>query len=581
MLEEAREAIRTEKYARARDLLTRMLKEDGKNAVYWVYMSAAVDTLKERQYCLETAHKLDPQNLTAIRGLQMMGLLPPNKPEFFPDLSWRWKNALKPSKPSAGETRLQDKAWFRLLIYAASSVVIIGMFILVTALYRGRPVAPAPTPTHRPTFTNTLTTSPTPVFRTPTPTFLGPTPLAFFLPATQTRTPLHVETEHPILTRSAFEAGLRFMGAGDYKTARVQFEMVLQNEPEAVDAWYYIGETYRLEEEYEKARDAFQEAINMDLGFAPAYLGRAMAVLARDPEANVLDDLNAAISLDDGYTAAYIQRGAYLLRRGSTRSATQDLEKALALDPTSAAAWMYLAEVQLDEGKAEEALTSALKANELDMTLVPVYLALARAYIATGQIESSTAVLQTYLIYAPEDVEAYFSLAAALSDAGEYTAALNALNRYLDERPVDSEAYFQRGLVQLNLGNPNLAEKDFKEAIRINPFDFDAQLGLARAYFEQDLPGDAYVQAETHAVPLAKSDWTRAQVYYWEATFLEEIDDPTSQAGARNLWLRLIDLPAETMPAEWRQAAFDHLGITPTYTPTNTRTPTPTKTPTP
>ncbi len=582
MLEEAREAIRTRQLARARDLLTRMLKEDGKNASYWVYMSAAVESKKERQYCLETAHNLDPDNAAAKRGLQLMGLLPVDKRiQPFPDLSRRWKDALVPPKPPKEEKPLRQRIWFRILAVTVLGSVVIGLLILVTGLWQGRPTGPAPTATHRPTFTHTLTTSPTPVFRTNTPTFLGPTPLAFFLPATYTRTPLYLPTEHPILTRSSFEAGLRFLEAGDYKNARVQFEVVLDNEPGAADAWYYIGETYQLEENYSKAREAYQEAINLNAGYAPAFLGRALAMLALDPEAYVLEDLDTALRLDDGYVTAYVQRGAYQLGRGNPRAGMQDLEKALTLDPASAPAWMYLAQAQLEVGEVEKALESALTANELDMTLVPVYLTLARAYLATGQTGQVTAVLQTYILYGPEDVDAYLALATALNAAGEYASALNALNRYLDAKPVDPEAFFQRGLTHLNMGNPNLAEDDFKDAIRLNPFDFDAQLGLARAYFDQGKPGNAYVQAETYAYPLAKTDITRAQVYYWEALFLEEIDDPTSQLGARNLWQKLLALPADVMPAEWREAAFDHLGITPTFTPSPTRTPTRTRTPSP
>jgi Tfp pilus assembly protein PilF len=51
MFQEAVEALRVGDRPRAKDLLTRLLKTDQNNVNYWVWMSAAVETAKERVYC--------------------------------------------------------------------------------------------------------------------------------------------------------------------------------------------------------------------------------------------------------------------------------------------------------------------------------------------------------------------------------------------------------------------------------------------------------------------------------------------------------------------------------------------------
>src|ERR1051325_6541747 len=79
VFQEAVEALRTGNKARARELLTGLLKTDQNNATYWVWMSATVDSPKERIYCLQTALKLDPDNATAKRGLILHGALPPDE----------------------------------------------------------------------------------------------------------------------------------------------------------------------------------------------------------------------------------------------------------------------------------------------------------------------------------------------------------------------------------------------------------------------------------------------------------------------------------------------------------------------
>src|SRR5512135_723754 len=78
ILHEAVEALRLGDRARARDLLTRMLKADQNNATYWLWLSSAVETQKERIYCLQSALRLDPQNAAAKRGLVLFGALPPD-----------------------------------------------------------------------------------------------------------------------------------------------------------------------------------------------------------------------------------------------------------------------------------------------------------------------------------------------------------------------------------------------------------------------------------------------------------------------------------------------------------------------
>ncbi len=151
-------------------------------------------------------------------------------------------------------------------------------------------------------------------------------------------------------------------------------------------------------------------------------------------------------------------------------------------------------------------------------------------------------------------------------------------NQAIDANQRDSEAYYQRGFAYLNLDKPNLAETDFNSAITYDANLFDAQLGLALVYDRQGKPGDAYMQIERNVLPKAHSTAARAQAYYWESIFLEEMND---LPGERASWYRLINLPAEAMPQEWRQQAYQHLNITPTFTPTLRPSRTPTGTPKP
>jgi len=580
MLREAMYALRHGDRVRARDMLTRLLKTDERNPTYWVWLSAVVDTQKERVYCLQMAIKVDPENAAAKRGLRILGALPPDDsiPPFPLNHPRQWEEKLIIPQEPKEKKRGWANPVVRLFIVLLIAVVVLGgLYYGWAYVLPNNAVPQLRTPTHHPTFTLPQTPTITPTYRTPTPTFLGPTPLWMFLASTYTPTPLYVMTEHPVISRSAFEAGIRFLGAEDYTNALVLFQQAISLEPDAPDLHYYIGETYREQGDNRSARDAYQEAINLDPNFAPAFLGRARATLGLNPNTDVSSDLDEAIDLDPSYAEAYVSRGAYLID-SDPGAAENDLKKAIELSPDSALAYLFLANAQLALGENDAALTSATRANELDMTLIPVYLTLARAYIATGQTAQAVSVLQTYTIFAPEDTSAYLQLGTAYNAAGQYDAAVGILAKAISSDRRNAEAYFQRGFAYINLDKPQLAEDDFKMAIAYDPSDFDARLGLARAYDEQGQPRDAYIYAEQNALPLAKTDVTKSQVYYWVAQFLEELEDPLSKEAAKNYWNQLIALSPEAMPVEWRTEAYIHLNITPTFTPTVSATWTPTAT---
>jgi tetratricopeptide (TPR) repeat protein len=578
MLREAMDALRQGDRARARDLLTRLLKTDQKNPTYWVWLSTAVDTQKERVYCLQTALQADPDNAAAKRGLRMFGALPPddNVKPFPVNRPRQWDEKLTAQREPKVKQRSKSNPVLRFFMILGIAVLVLGGLYLGGSMLlpngSGQPAYRSPT--HHPTYTLILTPTFTPIIQSPTPTFLGATPLWMFLSSTYTPTPLYVMTVHPPISRNAFETGLRFLALGDYTNAMVNFQQAITLEPDAPDLYYYVGEIYRAEGDYKSARDAYQQAINADAEFAPAFLGRALANLGLAPKLDVTYDLNEAIYLDPNYTEAYIARGAYYLISNPTAAQT-DLEKAVDLNPDSAPAYLYLAQADLALGHYPAALSSALRANQLDKTLVPTYLTLAQAYIASGQSEQAISLLLTYKIYAPNDYFAYQLLGAAYNATGQFDAAVEILNSALKSNWRNAETYYEVGFAYLSLGKVQQAEDDFRLAVKYDPSDFDSFMALAKAYDQEDEPGDAYLQVSQNAYPLAKTDQTKAQVYYWEGRYLQEIGNANALAGARTSWYQLIALPPDVVPETWRNEAYQYLNITPTYTPTLYLTSTP------
>jgi len=133
MLQQAVEAIRKEQFAQARDIITKLLRTNQENPDYWVWLSATMETQKERLYCLQTAYKMDPTNSAARRGLILMGaLMPDDSVKPFPMNHPRpWEAKIKineaKNKPSGLKT-LTSSAGFKLgTVIGVSSLFLVAL----------------------------------------------------------------------------------------------------------------------------------------------------------------------------------------------------------------------------------------------------------------------------------------------------------------------------------------------------------------------------------------------------------------------------------------------------------------------
>src|SRR5512138_1159141 len=198
VFQEAVEALREGKKARARELLTGLLKTDQNNATYWVWMSATVDTAKERIYCLQTALKLDPNNVTAKRGLILHGAVSPDENvQPFPvnrPRAWEQKLLLAHEKPKLkGWAAIRASPVARIGGFVALGAVVVAAVIFGFVIPRLNQVTTIATDTPGPSPTWTLT--PTSVNATGQPTAAAGTavPLSELLTVPYTATPLYVE----------------------------------------------------------------------------------------------------------------------------------------------------------------------------------------------------------------------------------------------------------------------------------------------------------------------------------------------------------------------------------------------------
>jgi len=583
MFQEARTALADGDRERARDLLARLLKIQPGKADYWLWMSATVNTSKERIFCLNEALRIDPKNSMARRGLILEGQLPPEKNLSIP-LHTFYKNWKSPQ--IAEDTAANRRSALMRMGFAAGGLILIAALIAV-GLFGTRWLrrsflsflfAPTPGlkfPTVSEQFSATLEVTASPTSDIPTPPWAA-------LKATYTPTAVYINTPHP--RSEAYRAALRAKQDGKWDEAITYFQQAADLEPDAPDLQYHIADAYLQQGNLDQAIHRFSALIGSSPNFAPAYYGRARARMQQSSPrmANVRQDLTTALQLDGQFVDAALELASLELTDNKTDAALQVLDAFSVQAQESTRFHLLRAAALLQAQRPADALPEARRANQLDLTELAAYRLIAQAALQLNEPQEAVNALQAYTQANSQDIEALKWLGQAHQALGQTDKAIDAYTRSLSIDGRQFDALYQRALLLLETDQKEKAAADLNAALTYVPRTFDAYASLGIALFQAEVPGNAYQQLSV-AEGLASDGAQKAVVYYWRAQCLEQLDKET--AALRD-WQSLAALPAGQVQPEWLEMAAKRIAaiITPTrtpVTPTSTQTRWPTRTSTP
>ena len=572
LFQDAQQALAKKEYVRARDLFTRLLKLNRQNPEYWVGMSMAVDTLKERAVCLREALKLDANHELAKRGLILMGEKVENPPQEwkFAQFKTNWKSSLVLKQEKKVKRKIPTK---RILGWGVMSVILAGVVVGGVLLSRYNRYRPDTSPILRVTLPPTATATVTPeISDTPGgPELLNVHPDTAFTP-----TAMYVATPH---NRSeAYSQALKAFQQEDYGRALQLFQQVLAEEPGSADLQYLIGETYRAQDNYWDAIAAFDAGIKANSSYAPPYLGKARLIMQYTPSKykDAVTLLNKALELDPDFNEARLEMVNLYLERGDEDSALAWLEKYQENNAPNALVEYTRARILLQQGDAVAALAAAEQARELDISYLPTYLLWGQAMQVNDLYEESLVPLLTYMRERPGNAEAQVLLANAYFHIGDSARALSTIQAVLSSNNKMEEAYLVRGDIYMSENELIKADNDYLRAQQLNYRSFGAFIGRARVQLAYTYAGAAYNYLD-QAVDVAATPREEAIALYWRAVALVGLKE--TSAAIRD-YEALLALPEGVAPPSLvEQAKTEYLAIvTPTPSSTATRTFTPSAT---
>ncbi len=581
IFQEALAAIEVGNNTRAKDLLTRLLKQNQQNPQYWLWMSAVVRSNKERRYCLNQVLQFDPQNVDARRGLTLLGDLPLDDSLRVP----LQKQQRKWTIPEiAGlESEKVKIPWLRMSLAVAALAVVIGLIFVAFGsnrlwIFQNRQVAVLGTAQSTPTFPATNTPTITITVRNPTAT-----PPWMALIATYTPTPLYVNTPHPII--EAYQIAVRRYQRGDWQQSIQYFNQALQTEKNSPDLYYLLGEAYRQNGQLAEALGAYNQAIQLDSQFAPPYLGRARIALLSEPESfnEITRDLENAIRFDSQMGEAYLELANLQFLEKNWQDAQLNLEEAAIYLPDSPFISIASGKIALQQKDYAKAIEFAKLANQQDQTVLDTYRFLGEVYQAAGQFSDSLEPLTVYSRYAPkDDPQAIAWLGKAYAASGDSDEALQLFAQALKNDRYAVDIYMQRGQLYFSSEKYDLAFDDFSTAFKLKPKLYEACMMKGETQLKLGGPGNAYIQL-SECQKLAETDSELARMFFYRAVSLEALKNDVAVQD----WERMLNLAPEAIEPEWLATAQAFLSLrysptpslTGTITPRTTQTPSQTSTP--
>jgi serine/threonine protein kinase/predicted Zn-dependent protease len=176
-------------------------------------------------------------------------------------------------------------------------------------------------------------------------------------------------------------------------------------------------------------------------------------------------------------------RGIMERLQGDHEAAESLLTAAIALEPNIAQTWYQRGAGRFLRKKHSEAISDFSRVLEIDPNLDQARVARAMACQAAGRIPEALEDLNVAIQHEFSETRIWFLRSAVHQQLGNQEAAEKDLEEGLSRTPKDDRSWVARGLARLP-NQPEMAQADFLEAMKLNPTSHDGYRNLSMVLSE-------------------------------------------------------------------------------------------------
>ncbi len=234
----------------------------------------------------------------------------------------------------------------------------------------------------------------------------------------------------------------------------------------------------RTESDLGWAITLFNQAIEIDPQFAPAYSGLADAYLLLPDYSNqaigdIADKARAsidrALALDPDLAEAHASLGLLLKNLGDYRGSQNALIRAIQLNPNDSMARMWLAISLEDQGRLNEAAPLLKRARTLDPLSFQINNRAGVNHWLRGEFDAANERFAAAIHIASTHPNGYWGRALVAWTQGQLEEAIAFFEDAIDRDPDRAVFFTQLGVVYLDLGLPKRASRWLDRAVELAP----------------------------------------------------------------------------------------------------------------
>jgi tetratricopeptide (TPR) repeat protein len=261
---------------------------------------------------------------------------------------------------------------------------------------------------------------------------------------------------------------IRYSDREQYEKSKGILQNLVKTDLKSTDQYYYLGDLYYKNEQYDSARYWFKQAVKLNENSALNYAGLGKVTYAENPtEGKANFDKAISLAKKDGRVYAALAEYYLAAEKPAVDLAIQYATKAVEIEPKNASLKLVLADAHLANNDGSSAMAQYKAAAnldpksplpqwkigklylgaknydlgmqhfkeglELDAEFAPIYREMGELYYRAKKFDKAIESYKQYLELRDKNDEANFRYASFLFLNEDYTNALNILND-LDKR---------------------------------------------------------------------------------------------------------------------------------------------------
>ncbi len=291
--------------------------------------------------------------------------------------------------------------------------------------------------------------------------------------------------EHPNDVFALSVRARRYMDGANLPYALADAQAILELDSSHHDGWLMFGEVQYLTNQSRVARDAWQRCIAEHPSETECRLKLAELYSMVMEYDKSLELINKVIELSPNEATAYFIKGLNIRdSKGDTAMALSYIQKAIDLDNEYVAA-IDMAGVMTAAKGDPLALSYYNRLLELQPDNARTYYKIGMYHLGVGNYNGAIEAFTKCTQLDPTDAEAFYNLGYIHLELSMLSEARKHFTSSIQAREINYRAFYGRAFCWERGGDAANAEKDYRQALTLNPQHGPSREGLNRVLKQQ------------------------------------------------------------------------------------------------